>query len=35
MSTAKLNIWVTEVGDPCRIDMKHQWFVHVLHCEVR
>ena len=33
MSTAKLNIWVTEVGDPCRIDMKHQWFVHVLHCE--
>ena len=33
MSTAKLNIWVTEVGDPCRIDMKHQWYVHVLHCE--
>jgi hypothetical protein len=33
MSTAKLNVWVTEVGDPCRIDMKHQWFVHVLHCE--
>ena len=33
MSTAKLNIWVTEVGNPCKIDMKHQWFVHVLHCD--
>lgn len=32
MSTAKLNVWVTAVGDPCKIDMEHQWFVHVLHC---
>ena len=32
MSTAKLNVWVTEVGNGCRIDMTHQWFVHVLHC---
>ena len=33
MSTAKLNVWVTKVGDPCKIDMEHQWFVHVLHCD--
>jgi hypothetical protein len=33
MSTAKLNVWVTEVGNPCKIDMLHQWFVHVLHCD--
>ena len=32
MSTARLNVWVTEVGNPCKIDMKHQWFVHILHC---
>jgi hypothetical protein len=33
MSAARLNVWVTRVGDPCRIDLEHQWFVHVLHCE--
>lgn len=33
MSTAKLNVWVTKVGDPCRIDNDHQWFVHILHCD--
>jgi hypothetical protein len=33
MSAARLNVWVTAVGDPCRIDNEHQWFVHVLHCE--
>ena len=32
MSAARLNVWVTAVGDPCRIDNQHQWFVHVLHC---
>lgn len=32
MSTAKLNVWVTEVGNPCKIDNTHQWYVHVLHC---
>jgi hypothetical protein len=32
MSTAKLNVWVTKVGDPCRIDNQYQWFVHILHC---
>jgi hypothetical protein len=32
VSTAKLNIWVTKVGDPCRIDDSVQWFVHILHC---
>jgi hypothetical protein len=33
MSTARLNVWVTEVGDPCKIDLEHQWFVHVLQCD--
>lgn len=33
MSTARLNVWVTEVGDPCKIDLEHRWFVHVLHCD--
>ena len=33
MSVARLNVWVTAVGDPCRIDTLHQWYVHVLHCE--
>jgi hypothetical protein len=33
MSTAKLNIWVTEVGDPCKIDLEHKWFVHILQCD--
>ena len=32
MSTATLNVWVTKVGDPCRIDDRTQWFVHILHC---
>ncbi|HEX8143301.1 MAG TPA: hypothetical protein VF553_11940 [Pyrinomonadaceae bacterium] len=32
MSTAKLNVWVTKVGDPCKIDNDYQWFVHILHC---
>ena len=32
MSTAKLNVWVTAVGEPCKIDEKHQWYVHILHC---
>lgn len=32
MSTARLNVWVTAVGEPCKIDMAYQWFVHVLHC---
>ena len=32
MSTAKLNIWITKLGEPCRIDDKTQWFVHILHC---
>jgi hypothetical protein len=32
MSTARLNVWVTKVGDPCKIDDQTQWFVHVLHC---
>lgn len=33
MSTAKLNVWVTRVGDSCHIDNEHQWYVHILHCD--
>lgn len=32
MSTARLNVWVTQVGKPCRIDSERTWFVHILHC---
>lgn len=32
MSTAKLNIWVTKMGDPCRIEDTVPHFVYVLHC---
>src|SRR5438105_12539608 len=32
MSTAKLNIWVTKMGDPCRIEDVVPHFVYVLHC---
>lgn len=35
MSTARLNIWITKKGDPCRIDnnpQPQQLFVYVLHC---
>jgi hypothetical protein len=33
MSTARLDVWVTAVGDACRIDDERPWFVHVLHCD--
>jgi hypothetical protein len=33
MSTARFNVWVTKVGEPCKIDMAHKWYVHVLHCD--
>src|SRR5215207_8593158 len=33
MGTARMNVWVTEVGDPCKIDLQHQWYVHVLNCD--
>src|SRR5262245_43268332 len=32
MSTARLNVWITQQGDPCRIENKKTLFVHVLHC---
>ena len=37
MSTATLNVWITEIGDPCHIIKPHAedeqgWFVHVLDC---
>jgi hypothetical protein len=36
MSTAKLNVWVTEIGDPCHIinpPNGEQWYVHIVDCE--
>src|ERR1044071_6049901 len=39
MSTAKLNVWITEFGDPCHIMQPHfpegkleEWFVHIADC---
>lgn len=33
MSTAKLNVWITEMGKPCRIETNKTLFVYVLHCD--
>jgi hypothetical protein len=33
MGTATLNVWVTEIGDPCKVDLKHPWYIHILHCD--
>jgi hypothetical protein len=33
MSTANLNVWITGFGDPCHIEDKENWFVHILDCE--
>jgi hypothetical protein len=42
MSTATLNVWITEIGDPCHIIKPNPdpvtgdplgWFVHVLDCD--
>jgi hypothetical protein len=35
MSTARLNVWITEIGDPCHIIDHDQWFVHIVDCEGR
>ena len=41
MSTAKLNIWITNLGDPCTIandigaGIPYAWSVAVLHCDGR
>jgi hypothetical protein len=41
MSTATLNVWITEFSDPCRIMGPHvepgtktleQWYVHIVDC---
>lgn len=34
MSTAILNVWITNVGDPCTIT-RHPWVVVVEHCDGR
>lgn len=36
MSTAKFNVWITEIGDPCHVIQEkgdEQWFVHVVDCD--
>jgi hypothetical protein len=38
MSTATLNVWITETGDPCHIVGSHpgsdrEWFVTIVDCE--
>lgn len=33
MSTANLNVWITRFGNPCHIEDKETWFVHILDCE--
>jgi len=34
MGLAKLNIWITEPGNPCKID-KRTWFVNIFGCDGR
>jgi hypothetical protein len=31
MGSARVNVWVAGAGEPCRFDLTHQWYVHVLH----
>lgn len=33
MSTARLNVWVTKLSDPCHIDDTRVWYVHIVDCE--
>jgi hypothetical protein len=36
MSTATLNVWITEIGDPCHIinpSPQENWYVHILDCD--
>ena len=33
MSTANLNVWITGFGDPCHIEDKDNWHVHIVDCE--
>jgi hypothetical protein len=35
MSTAKLNVWITNFGDACHIEDKELWFVHITDCHGR
>jgi len=34
MGFAKLNIWITELGNPCKID-KRTWYVNIYTCDGR
>jgi hypothetical protein len=33
MSTATLNIWITEFSDPCHIMSRKEYYVHIVDCE--
>ena len=33
MSTANLNVGIANFGDPCHIEDKETWFVHILDRE--
>jgi len=33
MGTARLDVWVSELGDGCRIHPTRLWYVHVLQCD--
>lgn len=36
MCTAKLCVWITEIGDPCHIikeQVNEKWYVHIVDCE--
>lgn len=35
MSTANLNVWITDFGDLCHIQDTEPWFVHIVDCEGR
>ena len=32
MSTATLNVWITDFGDACHIEDSEKWFVHITDC---
>lgn len=33
MGTARLDVWVSEPGDGCKVHPTLHWYVHVLHCD--
>ncbi len=35
MGLAKLDIWVSEMEDPCGVDDEHTWYVFIFDCDGR